>query len=65
MACVFHFSSPLLDIFSKLGQLLESQEIKSLENERKNDMTWDMPNGSKLVQYLHIPPSHFADDGKK
>ena len=65
VACVFHFSLPLLDIFFILVQLLEYQEIESSEDERKNDMTCDMPTGSKSAQYLHIPPSHFVNDENK
>jgi hypothetical protein len=55
----------LLDIFSKLRQLLESQEMESLKDERKNDMASNMPTGSNLVQYLHILPSLFDDNGNK
>jgi hypothetical protein len=65
VACVFHFSSPLLDISLKIEQLLEFQEIESSEDERKNDMTCNMPAGSKSAQYLHIPPSHLVNNENK
>jgi hypothetical protein len=65
VACVFHFSSPLHDISLIIKQLLEFQEIESSEDERKNDMSCNMPTGSKSAQHLHIPPSHFVDDENK